>query len=92
MGKLFAFYLFTSQHRGLTPIFNLYLLKHLPHNGFNMLVVDFHALQTVNILNFLYQIFCQSLYAQNIQDIMRNRRAIQQQIAFADHITFIDCQ
>ena len=36
-----------------TRIRNLHAAKHLANNHFNMLVVNLHALQTVNILNFV---------------------------------------
>ena len=57
-----------------------------------MLVVDFHALQPVDILNFLDQVSGQRLYPKDAQNIMRYRAAIKQQIAFTHHIALIHRQ
>ena len=40
-----------------TAYFNF--LQHLADDDFNMLVVDFHALQAIDILNLIDEIFCQ---------------------------------
>ena len=45
--------------------------QHLRNDNLNMLVVNLNALQTVNVLNFLNQIFSQFLNAQDTQNVMR---------------------
>lgn len=57
-----------------------------------MLVVNLNALQTVNVLNFLNQIFSQFLNAQDTQNVMRSRRAFNQQIAFLDNVSVLNNQ
>ena len=36
-------------------------LKHLAHDHFDMLVIDRHALQAINLLDFVDEIICQAL-------------------------------
>ena len=45
-----------------------------------MLVVDLHALQTVDVLNFLNQIGCELLNTQNREDVMRHWATIKKQV------------
>ena len=58
-------------------------LQHLTHDHFNMLVVDLHALQTVNLLDFLHQIIRQVGDAVNPQDIVRRWVAIEEVFALS---------
>ena len=57
-----------------------------------MLIVNLNTLQTVNVLNFLDQIFSQLLNAQNAQNIMRSRCTFNQHIAFLDNIAVLNNQ
>ena len=54
-----------------------------------MLVVDVHALQTVDFLNFVDEVLLQFLLAENIQNVVRVARAIHQRIAGLDALAFL---
>src|SRR5205085_5649454 len=58
----------------LSALEHAHLLKHLPNDHANVLVVDLHALQAVNLLHFVEQIFlnrARSLDAKNVVRIHR---------------------
>jgi hypothetical protein len=47
---------------------NFDLLHHLTGNHLNVLVIDFHPLQTVNILNFIHEIIRQGFNTHHLQE------------------------
>ena len=51
-----------------------------------MLIVDINALQTINLLNLLDQVVLNSVYALDLQDVMRIDRTFCQLVARFDHI------
>ena len=67
----------------------LHPAQHLPHNHFNVLVADGHALQPVDLLNFVHQVSLQRLLAQHVQNVVRVQRAIHQRIAGAQPLAFL---
>ena len=69
-GKLFTINLLTIQEGAISSVFNLDLLQHLANDHFNMLVIDFHTLQPVHILNFLNEIFSKRFYSKNAENVM----------------------
>ena len=56
-------HLLAAQQRRITGVQYLDLAQHLPHDDFDVLVVDLHALQAVHILNFAHQVIRQRLHA-----------------------------
>ena len=64
------------------------LLHHLAADHFDMLVVDLHALQAIDVLNFLDQIGREFLHPLDAQDVMRRRIAFDDVIALLDIIAF----
>ena len=58
-----AIHLFAAQQRRIARIHHFDLAQHLPHDDFDVLVVDFHALQAVHVLDFPYQVVRQRLDA-----------------------------
>ena len=68
---------------------DLDLLQHLANDHLDMLVVDLHALQTVDVLDLVDQIVGQRLDTQHLQDVMRHRGAVDQRVAPADIIAFL---
>ncbi len=54
--KLDPVNLLTSKVRRITRVIDLYLLQHLANNHFDVLVIDAHTLQTVDILNFVDEV------------------------------------
>ena len=66
------------------------LLQHLAGNHLDMLIVDFHALQPIDLLNFVDQVIGQHLDAHNSQDVVRHRVAVHQRIAPFNDISFLN--
>src|SRR5438552_8970117 len=77
--------LFARDHVGIALVGDLHLLQHLTDNHFDVLVVDQHALQPVDLLDFVDQIGSEFLDALNRQNVVRRRIALDDEIAlFAD--------
>ena len=51
-----------------------------------MLVIDFHALAAVDVLDFTHKVLLHGLFAGNTQDIVGNQRPIDQGFAGADKV------
>src|SRR5699024_9005296 len=79
-----VFNLLTLQKFGVARILDFHSTQHLPNDDLDMLVVDTHTLQPVNILNFLDQIGGQFGNAAQAQNVMRH------QFAFGDHFPTVD--
>ncbi len=63
--------------------------QHLAHDHFDVLVVDLHALQTVNILHFVDDVAGQSLDTLQAQDIVRIRFAFDDLFTLVDHLAVV---
>ena len=64
--------------------------QHLTNDDFDMLVVDLHALQTIDVLNFVNDVAGQRLDTQQTQDVVRIGRAVDDELALVDHLTVVD--
>ena len=53
--------MFALQQRGVAAILDLPLLQHLTHDHFDVLVVDLHALQSIDVLHFVDHVVGQRL-------------------------------
>ncbi len=84
--------LFANQPRGFARIGDFNLLQHLAHDDFNVLVVDRHALQTVNFLDFIDEEGGKLFHALDRQNIMRRRIAVEQVFALLDEVAFLHRQ
>ncbi len=73
-----------QQERRIAHVFHLHPTHHLAHDHFNMLVVNRHALQAVDFLNFVYQVFLQLFFAQDRKNVMRIERPIHQRLSGAN--------
>ena len=58
------------QELGVSPVFNHDLLHHLTYDDFKVLVVDFHSLQAVDVLNFIHDVLLHRRWAHDIQDVV----------------------
>ena len=54
-----------------------------------MLVVDLHALQTVDLLHFVDQVLGERLLAEDLEDVVRVGRAVHQRLAGAHAVAFV---
>ena len=66
---------------GIAGIDYLNLLEHLADDDLDMLVVDLHALQTVNLLNFVQQVLLDTVDTVDAQDIVRIDSTLGQTLA-----------
>ena len=64
--------LVTNQEIGIADIFNAHAAQHLAYDDFDMLVVDAHTLETINLLHFVDEILGQGLFTENIENIVRD--------------------
>ena len=81
--------LFARDHVGLALVGDLHLLQHLTDNHLDVLVVDEHALQPVDLLDFVDQIGSEFLDALDRQDVVRCRVAFDDEIALFDDIAVL---
>src|SRR5690554_3623068 len=66
----------TLQEAGVSLIVNLHLTHHLAHNDFEVLIVDFYPLKTVNILYFVNNVLLNSSGPFNRQNVGRCNGAV----------------
>ncbi len=57
-----------------------------------MLVVDLHALQSIDVLNLVDEIFRQGFDAHDRQDVVRNRIAVEQRVTALHIVALVDDQ
>src|SRR5712664_540573 len=81
--------LFARDHVGLALVGDLHLLQHLTDNHFDVLVVDQHALQPVDLLDFVDQIGSEFLDALDRQDVVRRGIAFDDEIALFDDVAVL---
>src|SRR6185437_14096205 len=63
--------------------------QHLPYDHFDMLVVDLYALQPVDVLHLYGDVARQRLDAEQPQDVVRIRRAVDDRLALVDHLPVV---
>ena len=59
----------TLEEVGIATVHNYYFAHHLAHNHLKVLVVDLHALQAVNLLNFIHQVLLHRRRTLNGQNV-----------------------
>src|ERR1700686_3842040 len=64
-----------------------HLLKHLPHDHANVLVVDLHALQAVNLLHFVEQILLNRARSLDAENVVRIHRTFGEAVARSHPVT-----
>ena len=77
-----------GDQRGFAAVGDFQLLHHLAADHFDMLVVDLHALQTIDVLDFLDEIDRQFFHALDAQDVMRRGIAFDDIVALLHIIAF----
>src|SRR4051812_20449233 len=81
--------LFARDHVGLALIGDLHLLQHLTDNHLDVLVVDEHALQPVDLLDFVDQIGSEFFDALDRQDVVRRRIALDDEVTLLDDVAIL---
>src|SRR5580693_9358615 len=74
---------------GLGGVLDLDLLQHLPHDHFDVLVVDGDALEPVDVLDLVDQVAGKLLDALDRQDVVRCRIAFDDIVALLDEIAVL---
>src|SRR5580704_3795479 len=80
---------FLGQKFGVADIFHLYPAHHLARYHFEVLIVDIHALQTVNFLDLVDQVLLQLLFAQHVQNVVRVARTVHERLAGFHPLTLL---
>ena len=78
------------EQAGVARLEDLDLLQHLANDRLDVLVVDRHALQPVDLLDLVDQEVGQRLDALDAQDIVRVGIAVDDVLALADHVAVVD--
>ena len=82
-------HLLAGDHVGVALVGDFHLLQHLTNNHFDVLVVDEHALQPIDLLDLVDQIGSEFLDALDRQDVMRRRIAFDDEVALFDDVTIL---
>ena len=86
---LAAFDLFARDEARVARIGDLDAAQHLTHDHFDVLVVDLHALQTVDVLHFVDDVASKLLDAEQTQDVVRISGAFDDFFAALHHLTVV---
>ena len=81
--------LLLEQEAGVADLFDLDPAKHLANDGFDVLVGDGDALETVDFLDFVDQVALQLLLTEHGEDVMRVQRTIHERLAGAHALAFL---
>src|SRR6056297_3027490 len=84
--------LLPAQVAGLARIADDHLAQHLADDHLDVLVVDLHALQAVDVLDLAHQVVGQRLYALQAQDIVGVGLAVRDDLAALDLLALEDVQ
>jgi hypothetical protein len=63
--------------------------QHLTHDDLDVLVVDLHALQSIDVLHFVDDVASQGLDPLQTQDVMRIDRTIDDDLALLHHLSVV---
>src|SRR6266508_112213 len=74
---------------GFTGVVDFDLLQHLADDHLDVLVVDRHALQPIDVLDLVDQVTGELLDALDRQDVVRRRVAFDDEVALLDHVAVL---
>ena len=73
--------LLVDEEVGVAHVDDADAAQHLPHDRLDVLVVDLHALESVDLLHLVDQVLGQRLLAEHLEDVVRVGRAVHQRLA-----------
>src|SRR3569833_2686903 len=79
--------LFALEQAGVAGVGHFDYAQHMMNDEHDVLVVDLHALQTVDVLHLVDDVVCERLDALETQDVVRIRRAVDDDLAALDVLT-----
>ena len=82
-------HLLIDEEFGAAYLFDLHPPHHLANDDFNVLVVDIHTLQPIDLLNLIDQVAVQRLLTEDAQDIVRVAWSIHQLLAGLHTVAFL---
>ena len=74
----------------IARISNLDAAQHLTNDHFNVLVIDLHALQTINVLHFVDDVASELFNAEETEDVMRINRTVDDFFTLLNDLTVVD--
>ena len=77
------------EEASVTRIKDSYLTHHLTNDYFKVFVVDLHTLHTVNVLNFIHDIFLNGCRTLDVQDVGRSDSTIGQRCTGTHIVVFL---
>ena len=84
--------LLAGEHVRIAGFGDLHLLQHLADDHLDVLVVDGHALQPVDVLDLVDEIGGQRLDALDRQDVVRRRIALEDVVALLDGVALLQME
>jgi len=75
-GKLDLVDMRTHQKVRIAGILNAHFAEHLAHNHFDVFVIEAYALEPIDFLDFIDQVFLQAAFSRNAQDVLRNHGTV----------------
>ena len=82
--------LLVDEELGVADLLDLHPAHHLPHNDFDVLVVNRDALQAIDLLDLVDQVLLQRPLAEHVEDVMRVDRPVYQRLTGAHVLAFAD--
>ena len=82
--------LLLEEELGVTNFLDPHPPEHLTDDHFDVLVVDVHALQSIDLLDRVDQVSLQLLHSADRKDIVRIERTVHQRFAGANTIAFLN--
>ena len=81
--------LLLEQEVGVANLLDLHPAEHLADDGLDVLVRDGHALETVDLLDFVDEVHLQLALAEDLEDVVRVARTVDECIAGAQAFAFL---
>ncbi len=82
--------LVTLEETGVARILDLDALHHLTHDDFDVLVIDAHALEAVDLLDLVHQVLLHLGRPKDVQDVLGADGAFAEGLAGLDEFAFMD--
>src|SRR5499427_8839037 len=83
-------HLLFEEEVGVTNVFDLDPAHHLARDGLDVLVVDVHALEAVNLLNGVDEVSLRELFAEHGEKVMEVERAVDKGFTGLDVVAFLN--
>src|SRR5690606_28520068 len=90
--NLSELHLVTLDEAGVARFGDFNLTQHLTQNGLDVLVVDLHALQAVNVLDLVDDVLGQRTHTQQTQDVVRVARTVGNHFTLVHLFAFEDVE